>query len=118
MQSNSAPEPHRGFQTSGVLLVSLCHFIHDVYSSFLAPLLPLLSTSPVMLAMVQDHCSSSPGAANGYYTMVQFMARSSVVVIVGFMGDLIGLRTAYLVSALLGLAGIPFVLLLPRKSEI
>ena len=32
------------FQTGGVLLISLCHFIHDVYSSFLSPLLPLLIT--------------------------------------------------------------------------
>jgi MFS transporter, FSR family, fosmidomycin resistance protein len=32
----------RPFQTGGVLLVSLCHFVHDVYSSFLSPLLPLL----------------------------------------------------------------------------
>ena len=26
----------------GVIAVSIAHFIHDVYSSFLAPLLPLL----------------------------------------------------------------------------
>ena len=30
------------FQTGGVLLLSVCHFIHDIYSSFLSPLLPLL----------------------------------------------------------------------------
>lgn len=30
------------FDQSKVLLLSLCHFIHDVYSSFLAPLLPLI----------------------------------------------------------------------------
>ncbi|MCP4686826.1 MAG: MFS transporter, partial [Desulfobacterales bacterium] len=30
------------FQTGGVIAISACHFIHDVYSSFLAPLLPLL----------------------------------------------------------------------------
>ena len=30
------------FRAGGVLLISLCHFVHDVYSSFLSPLLPLL----------------------------------------------------------------------------
>ncbi len=30
------------FQTGNILLISLAHFIHDVYSSFLAPILPLL----------------------------------------------------------------------------
>lgn len=30
------------FQTGNVVLISVTHFIHDVYSSFLAPILPLL----------------------------------------------------------------------------
>jgi len=30
------------FQTSGVIYISIAHFLHDVYSSFLAPLMPLL----------------------------------------------------------------------------
>jgi FSR family fosmidomycin resistance protein-like MFS transporter len=31
-----------GFQTGKILALSIAHFIHDVYSSFLSPLLPLL----------------------------------------------------------------------------
>ncbi|PLX23117.1 MAG: MFS transporter, partial [Ignavibacteria bacterium] len=31
-----------GFQTGKVLLISIAHMVHDIYSSFLAPLLPLL----------------------------------------------------------------------------
>ena len=31
-----------GFQTGNVILISLAHLIHDVYTSFLAPVLPLL----------------------------------------------------------------------------
>ena len=34
--------PVKSFQTGQVVSLSICHFIHDVYSSFLAPLLPLL----------------------------------------------------------------------------
>ncbi|MEZ5012073.1 MAG: hypothetical protein R2744_11045 [Bacteroidales bacterium] len=30
------------FHTSNVILISLAHLLHDVYTSFLAPLLPLL----------------------------------------------------------------------------
>ncbi len=30
------------FQTGNIFLISLTHFVHDVYSSFLAPILPLL----------------------------------------------------------------------------
>ena len=31
-----------GFQTDNVILISLAHLIHDTYTSFLAPILPLL----------------------------------------------------------------------------
>ena len=30
------------FQTGKIMALSIAHFIHDVYSSFLSPLLPLL----------------------------------------------------------------------------
>jgi FSR family fosmidomycin resistance protein-like MFS transporter len=42
------------------------------------------------------------------------MARSSVVIIVGFMGDRIGLESTYFISAILGFFGIPFIIMLPR----
>jgi FSR family fosmidomycin resistance protein-like MFS transporter len=73
----------------------------------------LLSTTPVMLAMVQEHARSSPSASNGFFMMMAFVARSAVVVLVGFVADLIGLRTTYLICALLGLLAIPIVLRLP-----
>jgi FSR family fosmidomycin resistance protein-like MFS transporter len=75
----------------------------------------LLSTTPVMLALVQENAGPSPAAANGLFMMVSFMARSAVVVVVGFIADRIGLTAAYLISAGMGLIGIPFVLLLPKK---
>lgn len=75
----------------------------------------LLSTTPVMLALVQEQARSSPSAANGFFMMISFVARSAVVVVVGFVADQIGLRTMYFVSALLGLAAIPFVLRLPPE---
>jgi len=75
----------------------------------------LLSTTPVMLALVQENARHSPAAANGFFMMMSFLARSAVVVVVGFIADRIGLNTTYLISAALGMAGIPFVLMLPRK---
>ena len=78
----------------------------------------LLSTTPVMLALVQEQSVSSPAAANGIFMMVSFMARSSVVVLVGWLGDIFGLQVTYICSALMGLLGIPFILMLPRSSDI
>ncbi|MGD9349340.1 MAG: MFS transporter [Desulfobacterales bacterium] len=78
----------------------------------------LLSTTPVMLALVQEHAKSSPAAANGFFMMASFMARSAIVVVIGFIGDLIGLRDTYLVSAIMGLGAIPFIFKLPGNRQI
>jgi FSR family fosmidomycin resistance protein-like MFS transporter len=77
----------------------------------------LISTTPVMLAMVQEHSTNSPSAANGIFMMILFLARSSVTVLVGFIADLIGLHNTFLLTALLGLSGIPFIIMLPRNSK-
>jgi FSR family fosmidomycin resistance protein-like MFS transporter len=78
----------------------------------------LLSTTPVMLALVQERSRTSPAAANGFYMMISFLARSAVVVIVGFVADMIGLRATYFISAAVGLAAIPFVLRLPAAEMV
>jgi len=75
----------------------------------------LLSTTPVMLALVQENARQAPAAANGLFMMISFIARSAVVVVVGFIADRIGLSATYLISAAMGLIGIPFVLVLPKK---
>ena len=87
------------------------------FAALLATGFTLLSTTPVMLALVQEHSVAGPAAANGIFMMVSFMARSSVVIIVGFMGDLIGLENTYFISAILGFIGIPFIIMLPRGKD-
>ena len=77
----------------------------------------LLSTTPVMLALIQENAVESPSAANGLFMMISFLARSAVVVIVGMTGDLIGLKTAYIIFALVGFIGLPFVFHLPADNR-
>jgi FSR family fosmidomycin resistance protein-like MFS transporter len=85
------------------------------YFTLLVTGFTLLSTTPVMLALVQEHAKSSPSAANGLFMMASFMARSAIVVLVGFIADLIGLRSTYFLSAGMGLLGVPFIFMLPEK---
>jgi FSR family fosmidomycin resistance protein-like MFS transporter len=85
------------------------------YAALLFTGFTVLSTTPVMLALVQEHAKSSPSAANGLFMMASFMARSAIVVLVGFIGDMIGLRATYFLSAAMGLLGVPFILMLPQK---
>ena len=88
------------------------------FAALVATGFSLLSLSPVMMAFVQEHSESGPAAANGIYMMGSFMARSSVVVIVGFLGDLIGLHSTYMLTALLGFMGIPFIMMLPEGKRL
>ena len=86
------------------------------YGALLLTGFSLLSTTPVMLAMIQEHSGEGSSAANGVFMMISFLARSAVVVLVGFVADQVGLSTTFLLCALIGLAGIPMVFWL-RSSQ-
>ena len=70
----------------------------------------LLSTTPVMLAMVQEYSVNGSSAANGVFMMISFLARSAVVVLVGFVADIVGLEKTFVICGVIGFTGIPFVL--------
>lgn len=76
--------------------------------------LTLLSTTPVMMALVQERAPESRALANGIFMALNFVTTSLAVVIVGAMGDSFGLRTAIYASIGVMLAGVPFVFLLPE----
>ena len=69
----------------------------------------ILSTTPVMLAIVQEAGKENPAAANGLFMMVSFIVRSVTIVVVGIIGDHTGLETMYLISALAGFGALPFL---------
>lgn len=77
----------------------------------------LLSITPIIMALVQESFPESRALANGAYMAVAFVSSSIVVVLVGAIGDLSSLHTAYLVSAGLALAGLPFVMRLPSTNK-
>ena len=74
-----------------------------------------LSVTPVIMALVQESFPENRSLANGIYMSLNFVLRSGVVVIVGAIGDLFGMRLAFFVSAGLTLLGLPFVLRLPTR---
>ncbi|NOX34621.1 MAG: MFS transporter [Deltaproteobacteria bacterium] len=70
----------------------------------------VLSTTPVMLAIIQDNAKQNPSAANGLFMMTSFAVRSIAVFIAGIIGDLAGLDNMFIISALIGFSAIPFLL--------
>ena len=77
----------------------------------------LLSVTPIIMAIVQESFPESRALANGVYMAVSFISSSIVAVLIGAIGDLSSLRTAYYVSAALALASLPFILSLPRVKK-
>lgn len=76
----------------------------------------LLSSGPVMLALVQDTESEYPALLNGVYTMLSFFLSSLAVMAIGFSADWHGLTRTYQICAFAPLGAIPFILLLPKKK--
>jgi MFS transporter, FSR family, fosmidomycin resistance protein len=74
-----------------------------------------LSTTPVMLAMVQEQFPRNRAVANGVFMSIVFVLRPLGTLAIGTLGDRYGLQTAFLWGALISLLSLPAVLLLPNK---
>ncbi len=74
----------------------------------------ILSMTPVLMALVQESFPQNRALGNGIYMLFNFSIQSLATLLVGMMGDAWGLRTAYQVSAVIMLTGLPFILLLPK----
>lgn len=70
----------------------------------------VLSTTPVMLAIIQENADKNPSAANGLFMMISFAVRSIAVFLAGIMADAAGLENMFVFSALFGFAAIPFLI--------
>ncbi|MBU1699874.1 MAG: MFS transporter [Candidatus Eisenbacteria bacterium] len=75
-----------------------------------------LSTTPVIMAMVQEQNPENRALANGIYMAMSFSLRALVVIIYGGLGDSFGMRTAFTISAVMPLIGCPFIMRLPLNG--
>lgn len=74
-----------------------------------------LSTTPVLMALVQESVPGSRALANGLYQAADFGTRATALLALGAGGDLFGLPVAFAASAVIMAAGLPFLLALPRE---
>ncbi|MBI5305573.1 MAG: MFS transporter [Chloroflexi bacterium] len=77
-----------------------------------------LSITPVTMALVQESFPQNRALANGFYMALSFFVRSIVVIGLGWLGDGFGLRTAFFVSAIVPLLGLPLLVILPNKKTV
>lgn len=77
-----------------------------------------LSMTPVIMALVQESFPESRALANGVYMALSFVLRSGVVVVLGALGDVFGLRMAFTASGAIAMLGLPLVFLLPGRQQV
>jgi FSR family fosmidomycin resistance protein-like MFS transporter len=87
---------------------------------WLLPILVLLgfislSVQPVLLALVQDHLPNYRSIANGAYMGMAFIVQSLAALLIGILGDRLGLRSTFFWMALLSFVAVLGVFLLPDK---
>ncbi len=70
----------------------------------------LLAPMPVMLATVNEIKSEHPAFVNSIYMMISFVINSIAIMLIGVLGDSIGLTLTFQIAALVSLAAIPVAL--------
>jgi MFS transporter, FSR family, fosmidomycin resistance protein len=76
-----------------------------------------LSAQPIMLAIVQDQLPNHRSVGNGFFMAINFICLSLASVGIGMIGDRIGLRQAFMWTAISGLLVAPFILAIPRNPS-
>jgi FSR family fosmidomycin resistance protein-like MFS transporter len=70
----------------------------------------------VLMALVQENCPNNRAMANGMFLAISFILESGSAVVMGALGDLLGLRMAFAISGVVLLLGSPLVRLLPSRG--
>lgn len=77
----------------------------------------LFASGPVLLALVQDTDSEHPAFVNGIYMTINFALGSLLVLLIGILGDNIGLQNTYKICATISIGSVPFVIMLPNQKH-
>ena len=109
-----------GAATCSALLMLI--FVH-VEGALMVPLLiglgfTALSVSPVFLALVQDQLPENRATANGVFMLYAFGVRAINVIMVGALGDALGLQNAFIAAALISLLCLPAIVMLPATPRV
>jgi FSR family fosmidomycin resistance protein-like MFS transporter len=76
----------------------------------------VMSGTPVIMALVQESYPQGRALANGIYMALNFLLTAIVTICLGALGDWVGLRMAFTISAVIFLAGLPLIWLLPQHQ--
>jgi MFS transporter, FSR family, fosmidomycin resistance protein len=75
-----------------------------------------LSVTPVLMAVIQEAAPKNRALATGIFLAMGIVMSSITVVVLGAIGDTLGMQQAYIISAIMSLVGLPIVFLLPNLN--
>jgi FSR family fosmidomycin resistance protein-like MFS transporter len=75
------------------------------------------STGVVFLALVQDHFQRHRATGNGLFMLLSFLSNALMLVVIGYLGDTIGLRPAYLIACAFAVLTAPALVFLPESNH-
>lgn len=73
-----------------------------------------LSTTPVLLAIVQENAPNNRALANGLFISIAFLIRPISLLVIGYLGDMLGLQNAFLISAGISLLALVPIVFIPQ----
>ena len=76
-----------------------------------------LSTTPVLLAIVQENAPNNRALANGLFISMAFLLRPISLLAIGYIGDTSGLEDAFLLSAVISLFALAAIFLIPQQKS-
>ena len=97
-------------------------FVHTD-GPFLLPILLGLgassySVTPIFQALVQDQLPDNRATASGIFFMYEYGVRAFNIMIIGVLGDALGLQMAFVVAALVSLISLPLIMTLPAAPAV
>jgi len=108
-----------GFVVSAILMLVFINVQGWLVIPVLIALgLTVLSSQPVLLAIVQDHLPNHRAVANGTYIAMSFLVRSATTIVIGVIGDYFGLHTAFFWSAIVAILALGGIWSLPKTETL
>ena len=74
-------------------------------------------SSPVLLAVLQDHARQYRSTATGFYMASVFGIAGIALLVVGWLVDMVGFNAALSISAVVSLLGLPALFFLPEADK-
>ncbi|MBU0473353.1 MAG: MFS transporter [Bacteroidetes bacterium] len=104
--------------TTPFLLLLFAFFSQTIFA---IPILILIgfimfATTPVLLAEINIIKSEHSGLLNGVFMTLNFASGALAMLLIGVFGDLFGLKTTYIIAALISFISILFITRLPKTK--